>query len=316
MHWMDQLYAWAVGRPRFFAGGWGDMRAVDELLELLRVPRDPAPIRPALRRKTSRSAVAVFAGAFESPASGLPPESRTARFELYLPPRAAASPVCVHLASMGDEGFLRRRRIALPLVQRGLGALLLENPYFGARRPRAQEGTELSCVADQFVMNRATIEEARSLLGWLRAEGHATVGVSGYSMGGSMAAYTAVCTPFPVAVVLAATGSSVAHLATRDIPSRFVHWEKLGCPTAARRRFGDALEAVALHRFPPPPDPSRAILLGCRGDGYVDPEGVGVLHRHWSGSTLRWLDTGHVGGLVLHAAALRRELSAAFALTP
>ena len=33
------------------------------------------------------------------------------------------------------------------------------------------EGNRLRHVADQFVMNRASVEEARSLLGWLRAQG-------------------------------------------------------------------------------------------------------------------------------------------------
>jgi predicted alpha/beta hydrolase family esterase len=95
-----------------------------------------------------------------------------------------------------------------------------------------------------------------------------------------------------------------------------VCWDRLGDPEVARRRLGDALEAIALHRLPAPPDPSRAVLVGCRTDGYVDPDGVAVLHRHWAGSTLRWLETGHLAGLVAHADELRRAIADAFAWSP
>jgi hypothetical protein len=313
MHWLDRLYAAAVGRPRFFHDGWGDVEAAGDLLEFVRTPRDPAPIRPDVRRVAHVNGVHVFEGSFESPSAGLPPESREARFELLLPATRADAPVCVYLAATGEEDGSRRRRLALPLVREGIGALLLQNPFYGTRRPARQSGSDLLCVADQFAMNRATIEEGRALLGWLRARGHRDVGVCGYSMGGSIAAYTAVCTPFPVVTIAAAAGSSAATLMTRNVLSRQVHWDRLGEPRAARQRLAAALDAIALHELPRPNDPRRATLVGCRSDGYVDADGVLRLHHHWAGSTLRWIDTGHVAGLTLHGAVLRRAIADTFA---
>ena len=138
MHWLDRLYAAAVGRPRFFHDGWGDLEAAGDLLDFVRTPRDPAPIRPDVRRVTHVDGVHVFEGSFESPSAGLPPESRKARFELLLPAGHADAPVCVYLAATGEEDGSRRRRLALPLVRAGIGALLLENPFYGRRRPARQ----------------------------------------------------------------------------------------------------------------------------------------------------------------------------------
>lgn len=313
MHWLDRLYAAAVGRPRFFPDGWGDLDAAGDLREFVLTPRDPAPIHPDVRRKGRIDGVESYHGSFESPSAGLPPESRTARFELLLPRGREGAPVCVYLAATGEEDGSRRRRLALPLVREGIGALLLENPFYGTRRPARQSGSDLRSVADQFAMNRATIEEARALLGWLRARGHRDAGVCGYSMGGSIAAYTAVCTPFPVVTVAAAAGSSAATLMTRNILSRQVHWDRLGDPREARKRLATALDAVALHELPRPNDPRRATLVGCRRDGYVDADGVERLHHHWTGSTLRWIDTGHVAGLTVHGSVLRRAVADTFA---
>jgi hypothetical protein len=312
MHWLDRLYAAAVGRPRFFQGGWGDLGAAGDLFEFVRTPREPAPIRTVVRRVADISGLRAYEGSFESPSAGLPPESRRAHFELLLPPDRADAPVCVYLAATGEEDGSRRRRLALPLVRMGIGALLLDNPFYGRRRPADQTGSDLRRVADQFAMNRATIEEARALLGWLRTQGHTHVGVSGYSMGGSMAAYTAICTPFPIVTIPAAAGSSAATLMTCNILSRQVYWTHLGEPHEAKLRLASALDAVALHELPLPSDPRRVILVGYQRDGYVDPDGVGRLHRHWVGSTLRWVNTGHVAGFTVHAAVLRRAIADAF----
>jgi hypothetical protein len=40
MHWLDRLYAAAVGRPRFFPDGWGDLEASSGLLDFVRAIAD------------------------------------------------------------------------------------------------------------------------------------------------------------------------------------------------------------------------------------------------------------------------------------
>jgi pimeloyl-ACP methyl ester carboxylesterase len=253
-----------------------------------------------------------YEGIFDSPSSFLPVASRTGRFQLVLPAARRQAPVLVALASSGDEGYGLRRRLFLPLIAQGIGVLLLENPFYGARRPPGQRGSNLRTVSDFFAMCGAAMREAVGLMEWLRERGH-PVGVGGYSMGGSVAALAASLAPFPVAAMLCATGVNGASVLTRDLLSRQVHWHRLGDPEASRARFGAQCERISLARLRPPSDPASAVLLGCTRDGYVDKAGVTSLHDHWSGSTLRWMDAGHISAVAFRASALREATIEAFA---
>jgi predicted alpha/beta hydrolase family esterase len=48
-----------------------------------------------------------------------------------------------------------------------------------------------------------------------------------------------------------------------------------------------------------------AVVSGCTGDGYVLPAETERLHRHWKGSTLRWIHAGHFSALLTCRHALR-----------
>lgn len=67
-----------------------------------------------------------------------------------------------------------------------------------------------------------------------------------------------------------------------------------------------------MDRYAPPLDPSRAILVSCRHDGFIPAEEAEALHAHWAGSEIRWVEGGHFTGLVLRHEAHRRALLDAF----
>lgn len=300
MHWLDRAYAAWVGRPRFFAGGWGDEHALVALASHL--ADAGAPSVPRIRWGPARDGVRE--GVFDAPLPELPEACHAVHLRWL--DAGPSAPVVVVCASTGDEGWRLRERWAGPLVRVRIGVLLLENPFYGRRRPPGQEGSALRTVAEQLLMNRAAIVEARALLAWLRADrGDATV--AGYSMGGSTAAYAAALLPFPVGVMAGATGASPAPILTRGLLSRQVRWDRLG--DGARERLFAAIDAVSLDRLPPPVAPDRAVLVAARQDGYVDADTVERLHAHWPGSRLRWVDAGHVSLLVRHAATLRRAIA-------
>ena len=74
---------------------------------------------------------------------------------------------------------------ALPLLkENGIGAVLLENPFYGSRKPASQVRSQLNHVSDLFVMGLALICECLVLLKWLEGEGIGPVGLTGVSMGG------------------------------------------------------------------------------------------------------------------------------------
>ena len=86
------------------------------------------------------------------------------------------------------------------------------------------------------------------------------MGVAGYSMGGTMAAFTAAAVPFPVAAVPAATGCSAAYVYCEGLLSLQIRWDRLG--DSARAVLAERFERVALDRLPAPARPAAAVLSG------------------------------------------------------
>jgi len=225
------------------------------------------------------------------------------------------------LASTGDEGFRWREGLARRLLAQGIGSVILENPFYGSRRPVGQRGPVLRTVVDQFAMNTAMVDEARALLGWLRAAGRLG-GVTGYSQGGFMAAFAAAFVDYPVVVVPRAAGTHAAPVLTEWALRRAVHWPSLarqaGSVAAARAELAHHLSVVDLRRHPAPVAPELATVLVARHDR-VFPEHTGrALHAHWPGSELVVSNASHVTSALLnddvHAGALvaafRRATSA------
>ncbi|HBS03817.1 MAG TPA: hypothetical protein DEA96_02555, partial [Leptospiraceae bacterium] len=143
---------------------------------------------------------------FSSPAPWLPEESSLGFMEMVIPDSSSHklssdTPVFIHFAATGDETTLPRRLlIAEPLARKGIASIILENPYYGKRRPAEQKDFVISTISDQFKMNQATILEGVALLKWLDSLGYSNLGVTGVSMGGSMAASVAAATSLPVSV--------------------------------------------------------------------------------------------------------------------
>jgi dienelactone hydrolase len=221
-------------------------------------------------------------------------------------PRAFA----VALAAWGDEAFEARRRLVAPAVEHGVAVMLLENAFYGTRRRIGQRGPRLRFVSDFVSMGRATVAEARGLLAWGRAHVAADVGVVGYSMGGQMAAMTASLAPWPVRVVPMAPSASPASVFLEGPLGRDLRWDVLGA--GAPRRLRAVMEGLSVLALPAPHDPSRAKLVGTRGDAIVPPRDVDAIARHW-GVHPRWLEDGHVSAIALRRRALAQAVIDAFA---
>jgi hypothetical protein len=89
----------------------------------------------------------LYEGTFLSPLATLcpgilPKEAESARFELLLPQKwkGNSKPLYINMAGTGDHFYWRRRYLfAFPLLKTGgIGSVLLENPYYGSRKPRDQ----------------------------------------------------------------------------------------------------------------------------------------------------------------------------------
>jgi len=74
----------------------------------------------------------------------IPEEAQTAKFQMILPKKWShpkLKPICIHLAGTGDHFFGRRRILmAKPLLKEaGIGSIILENPFYGYRKPLGQQ---------------------------------------------------------------------------------------------------------------------------------------------------------------------------------
>lgn len=309
VHWLDGLAGLVIRThrlyPPLFPGGWGEAPRLAACRERVQESPPVAIVDVLWHETRSVDGLLVRDGHFESPVSELPAGSGRASVRLLLP-GADSRRLCLLMAASNDHGYATRTRLARELAVRGIGSVLLENPYYGTRRPAAAADRQpVQTVLDLLLMGLGAVEEGRALLGWLR-EHHetASLGVSGYSMGGNIASLVGATVPFPVAVAPLAASHSPGPVFTQGLLAGAVHWPALGPIAEARPRLANALGAASTLHFPPPPHAATAVLLAARADGYVPRDAVEALHRHWPGSELRWVGGGHVS---LHR---RRSLQA------
>jgi dienelactone hydrolase len=314
VHWIDRVLASPLLRPQLFTGGFGDMAQVDLLLSSspLDVPPRPVSIHWGARRIKGK--LAIRDGTFSSPVGELTGPVRLAWVRELLPSvrrPAPEQPMYVVLAATGEEGFSRRMQLFRPLVEAtGIGALLLESPFYGPRRPPGQKGSVLRTLSETVLMSYGMVEEARSLLAWLADKGHTQLGISGFSLGGTMGAIAAARWPGPLAAAIFVAGLSVVPLYAHGVYARSIDLAQLGRAVGgaevARERLLRCIAALDLDRHPLPQLPAAAVLVGAKRDGYIPAAEVQKLHEHWSGSELRWLPTGHAGALLRYAGALQQ----------
>ena len=77
---------------------------------------------------------------------------------------------------------------ALPLARdHGIGSIILQNPFYGCRKPGDQTASAVNHVSDIFVMGVGLLMEAVILLLWCKQRELGPLGISGVSMGGHMA---------------------------------------------------------------------------------------------------------------------------------
>ena len=319
----DDVFAAVLLGDPLYVDGFGDERALSAIVDAVRIGKPQVPIDNLQivweESPTCVHEARVRHGRFDSPAATLlPAESRVGQVELLTPgalSESARPPVVLVLAATAEVGYARRRRLILPLVHHGIAALLLENPYYGPRRPADQRGTALRTVRDQFAMNLATVYEATALLHWLRRQGYEHTAISGYSQGGFMAAFAAVVTELPVAAVPLAAGSAALPVFTQGGLSRGIAWKTLaaqaGSLEAAHGRLCALLAEVDLKRFPAPQRADAAVLVAARHDRFVSAAEAEALHAHWPGSELRWREGSHVTEALFGQTAQRLAIGTA-----
>ncbi len=316
--WLDRAFVRVMRRRPFFSDGWGDEARIAAVTALPTDKHEVFPVEPSWGSWERDGVLEVREGRFPSPEAELlqlPVESQEAVVRQVRPAGTERPPTCLHLAATGEFGYGRRMKLARPLAAAGIGSLILENPYYGVRAPPDQHGPSVRTVADLLCMGRACVQEARSLLTCFRHGGYERLGVSGFSMGGQIAAMTAAAVPFPVAGVPLAGSHSGTAVFLEGVLRYVVDWQALapdGDREPAWGRLEDLLDNMAVHTLPVPEATGACIVVAGARDAFVQPVSSQALHAHWEGSELRWTPGGHVGGYLWSQGAYKTAIVDAF----
>ncbi len=311
MHWMDRIAAVVSAQPRLydpvFQDGWGDQRALETFRrEALETP----PVREidVSWKSSTLDSVKVLDGEFTSPlAQRLPGRSRTGYVRVIEPPGGTDRALLL-MASFNDHNYTTRERLGSTALKAGVAIAMLENPYYGRRRPTS--GQPLRTVVDFYAMGAASVIEGLALLNHLRSR-FGVLGVGGYSMGGNIAALISAVSPFPLATVGLAAAYSPGPVWTDGILSRAIDWEALG-GTNRRPHLAAALDSASVLNFRAPPHSAAALLAAPDQDGFIPRYAFEALHEHWEGSELRWIEGGHASVLRYQSGALGQAILDAF----
>lgn len=178
----------------------------------------------------------LMEGHFLSPfslymADVMPKEVEIARFQMIMPKswNSKLKPICVHLGGTGDHYYWRRRTLlAKPLLKEsGIASIILENPYYGVRKPKKQLRSALHNVSDLFVMGGALIMESLVLFNWCERQGWGPLGITGISMGGHMASLAASNWNKPLSLIPCLSWTTASGVFTHGILSEAIPWRVL-----------------------------------------------------------------------------------------
>jgi pimeloyl-ACP methyl ester carboxylesterase len=175
--------------------------------------------------------------------------------------------------------------------------LHIQLPFHGSRNPKSalfhgEFFWSADLVRSLEAVRQSTID-AQTLVAWLRAQGYGEVGVTGISLGGSIAMLLACLEPTPDYVI-----PIVAHLqlaeAIEDAP---ILWrmksdlERFGVDAARRQRIFDAIGIGAML---PRLAPERQLWIAATDDAYITAPLVRKQWHAWGEPPIEWLPGGHM----------------------
>lgn len=222
-------------RP-FFHRGFGNPDTLRQLHTLRRERQAQAALlshRPRLewRDEDAGRDVRVQYLQFDSPAAHLlPAESRRSTFMLVTPAAAATAksnepvPLVCLMPPTADFTFAARQHfLGRPLAQRGIASLIPMIPFYAERKPPEQFRACLLTVSDLFSLGAGVVSETAGVFNVFCDERRfGAFGVSGYSLGGYLAAQVACVSDRPLACVPIVVPRSATAVFTRGVLSRVV----------------------------------------------------------------------------------------------
>jgi pimeloyl-ACP methyl ester carboxylesterase len=209
--------------------------------------------------------------------------------------RPSATVVALHGFSMGYPRMDAFALFAAQCFRAGFDVALVTLPFHGPRTPAdARFSGERFAVPHVARLNEAVrqaIYEIHMLVGWLRAQTAAPVGLLGLSLGGYLAALMAGLTADLDFVI-----PMVPPVCMGDLAWRFTAQSRHRADTAALSR-DEMRAAYRVHSpltYPRQVERERILVIAGRGDRIVPPEHPHTLWRHWDEPAIHWFSGSHL----------------------
>lgn len=112
-------------------------------------------------------------------------------------------------------------------MEHNIASLILENPFYGDRKPENQTRSNLNYVKDLFLLGGCIITESLALMNWCERLGFGPFLLTGLSMGGFMASLAATVWSKPLAVVPCLSWTTAGPTFTRGVMANAIPWQLL-----------------------------------------------------------------------------------------
>lgn len=275
-------------------------------------------------------------GSFESPVvnalrryaptaleHGFPRECHQCHFEMVMPADAARATggAVVQLAGTGDHFFWRRRTfIANDLAtDHGITSIIIENPYYGQRKPKGQMGSSIRYITDLMLIGFGCMAETSVVLRYARAMGiQGKMGITGISLGGFNAAIAASGYDGEAYMALCVAPSQASEVFTEGVLADSVGWPALDAQKQEVVRMlsehipftrypGDTRgivtavldDVAALSVYPQPVRTDAIVTVAARHDAYIPLQNQLSISNVYPGCEVREVDGGHVTAIAM-----------------
>jgi hypothetical protein len=307
--WLDNLYFnWKnkvhPGRSLLFEDGWGSSACIEAVSHRLLHPGTIYPIDVRWRSSWQQlNGHHVRDGYFLSPCfeEHLPPESARVNFRMILPDPPVTCPIVLHPATTREDDYRSRQITAMALANHGIGAILMEGPFRGSRRPGYQRSANLARFSDFFLLCGSAIEESRSLLQWLYSAGYRKLGIAGISKGGYIASVAGIHSDMPLGIVTLVAPHSGVPVFLEGLIQGMCHWEKMQSTCGSdpvRNKLRRVFATTGLDNMAEPGADKKMIVIVAANDRFVPRSSYETMSRHWRNIDFRWLPGGHVSSIL------------------
>jgi hypothetical protein len=247
------------------------------------------------------------------------PESNVAVGRFYRNRRAPGAPVVMISHGWAHKTLKMIEHLYVrPFVRAGFSVAFVAHPLHFERTPPGAYSGELVVSADVVLTVEAFRQGVIDMLGaanWLRAEGHRTLGLFGYSLGAYLAGIMAAVRGDWAFVVLGGAGDSPVSPILDTPLGRNIREDLEACGMLDRGRLSRAWKVISPGAFRPRVPKERILMIAGRYDRIMLPASVRRLWRAWGRPPIRWMNRGHYSllatnrGLMAHAIPFMKRMA-------